>query len=391
MTHFETKAIRIQSERTGEREHSVPVYLTSSFVFDDSEQARAMFAEEIEGNVYSRFSNPNTTELESKISALEETEDAFATASGMAAVFASIAPFVKSGDHIVSSRSVFGNTHKIMTEQLPRWNVSCTYADIRDKTSWEQAIQKNTVILFVETPSNPTLDVIDLEWLSRLARSHGLILIVDNCFATPYLQQPAKFGADLIVHSGTKYIDGQGRVLGGVVAGPHDKIKDVKNFVKRTGASLSPFNAWVLSKSLETLAVRMDRHCDNAEALAKFLQNHAEVSSVTYPFLDTYAEKELAVKQMKRGGGLVCFEIKGGVERGKKFIDSLKMISLTANLGDTRSIITHPASTTHSKLTKEERKLVYVSDGLVRISAGLEHIEDIIEDLDQAFTKSKQA
>ncbi|MDH5602340.1 MAG: aminotransferase class I/II-fold pyridoxal phosphate-dependent enzyme [Cyclobacteriaceae bacterium] len=391
MTHFETKAIRIQSERTLEREHSVPVYLTSSFVFDDSEQARAMFAEEIEGNVYSRFSNPNTSELESKISALEETESAFATASGMAAVFASIAPFVKSGDHIVSSRSVFGNTHKIMTEQLPQWNISCTYADIRDKSSWEQAIQKNTVLLFVETPSNPTLDVIDLQWLSGLAKSHGLLLVVDNCFATPYLQQPVKFGADLIVHSGTKYIDGQGRVLGGVVAGPRDKIKAVKNFVKRTGASLSPFNAWVLSKSLETLAVRMDRHCDNAEALAKYFQTHPEVINVTYPFLDTYAEKDLAKKQMKRGGGLVCFEIKGGVERGKKFIDSLKMISLTANLGDTRSIITHPASTTHSKLTKEERKLVYVSDGLVRISAGLEHIEDIMKDLDQAFTKSKQA
>ena len=376
-------------ERTQQREHSTPLYLTSSFVFDDAEQARAMFAEEIGGNVYSRFSNPNTSELEDKISSLEETENAFATASGMAAVFASIAPFTKSGDHIVSSRSVFGNTHKIMTELLPQWDISVTYADIRDKSSWEKAIQKNTKLLFIETPSNPALDVIDLEWLGNLAKENGLLLVVDNCFATPYLQLPVKFGADLIVHSGTKYIDGQGRVLGGMVAGPKDKIKEVRNFVKKTGASLSPFNAWVLSKSLETLAVRMDRHCDNAEALAKHLQGHADVETVTYPFLDTYPQRDVAIKQMKRGGGLLCFEIKGGVERGRKFLDALNMLSLTANLGDTRSIVTHPASTTHSKLTKEERGLVYVTDGMIRISAGLEHIDDIIEDIEKAFAATK--
>lgn len=386
--NFETIAIRTQEKRTENREHSVPLYLTSSYVFDDAEQARALFADEEEGNIYSRFTNPNTSEFASKMALLEGTEDAFATATGMAAVFASMAPFLKSGDHILASRSVFGNTHKVITEVLPEWDISYTYVDIKKPETWEAAIQPNTKMIFVETPSNPALDLIDLEWLGRLSKKHNCLLNVDNCFATPFLQQPAKWGADLITHSATKYIDGQGRVMGGVVLGNKELIAKVKTFAKRTGPSLSPFNAWVLSKSLETLALRMERHCENALRLAEYLEQHNEVLSVSYPFLSSYPNYELAKKQMKLGGGLVCFELKGGLEGGRKFLNALEMISLTANLGDTRTIATHPASTTHSKLTDEERKQVSISAGLVRVSLGLEHFEDIQNDIAQAIQKS---
>ncbi len=389
MKNFETIAIRTQAERSQHREHAVPLYLTSSFVFNDAEQARALFAEEEQGNIYSRFSNPNNSELEEKIRLLEGTESAFSTASGMAGVFASMAPFLKAGDHVVSSASIFGNTHKVMTEVLPQWDIQVTYADVRDNSSWERAVRDNTRLIYLETPSNPALDVVDIEWLSQISQNAGAIFVVDNCFATPYLQKPAHWGADLVVHSGTKYIDGQGRVLGGVVAGSAEHIKQVKNFVKRTGSALSPFNAWVLSKSLETLSIRMDRHCENAEKLTDYLDGHPDVQSVTYPFHSSFANRDIAQKQMNKGGGLVCFEIKGGVSRGRKFLDNLEMISLTANLGDTRTIATHPASTTHSKLTIEEREKVYVSDGLIRISCGLEHIDDITEDIERALQRSK--
>lgn len=386
--NFETIAIRTQIEKTGQREHSAPLYLTSSYTFNDAEQARALFAEEEQGNIYSRFSNPNADELSEKMSLLEGTEAGFATASGMSAVFASMAPFLKAGDHLVTSRSVFGNTHKIITEVLPAWNISHTYVDITDPGSWEKAIRKNTKMLFVETPSNPALDIIDLRWLGELSKKHGLLLNVDNCFATPYLQQPAKLGADIITHSATKYIDGQGRVLGGLVLGNHEIMKEVKTFAKRTGPAISPFNAWVLSKSLETLAIRMDRHCQNALELARELENHDQVAWVKYPFLENNPAFEVAKKQMKLGGGLFCFELKGGVQQGSKFLDALNMISLTANLGDTRTIATHPASTTHSKLTDEERSQVGISSGMVRISAGLEHIDDIKSDILQALKAS---
>lgn len=386
--NFETIAIRTQEKRTENREHSVPLYLTSSYVFDDAEQARALFADEEDGNIYSRFTNPNTSEFASKMAQLEGTEDAFATATGMAAVFASMAPFLKSGDHILASRSVFGNTHKVITEVLPEWDISFTYVDIKKPETWEAAIQPNTKMIFVETPSNPALDLIDLKWLGRLSKKHNCLLNVDNCFATPFLQQPAKWGADLITHSATKYIDGQGRVMGGVVLGKKELIAKVRAFAKRTGPSLSPFNAWVLSKSLETLALRMERHCENALRLAEYLEQHNEVLSVSYPFLSSYPNYELAKKQMKLGGGLVCFELKGGLDGGRKFLNALEMISLTANLGDTRTIATHPASTTHSKLTDEERKQVSISAGLVRVSLGLEHFEDIQNDIAQAIQKS---
>ncbi|MFY0654400.1 MAG: O-succinylhomoserine sulfhydrylase [Cyclobacteriaceae bacterium] len=387
--NFETIAIRAQQKRTQNREHSVPLYLTSSYVFDDAEQGRALFAEEEEGNIYSRFTNPNTEEFATKMALLEGTEDGFSTATGMSAVFASMATFLKSGDHIVASRSVFGNTHKVITEVLPEWNIDYSYVRITDKQSWINAIKPNTKMLFVETPSNPALELIDLEWLGQLAKKHNCLLNVDNCFATPYLQNPAKWGADLVTHSATKYIDGQGRVMGGVVLGSKELISKVRTFAKRTGPSLSPFNAWVLSKSLETLSLRMERHCENALKLAKYLEQHDEVSCVTYPFLASHPNHDIAKKQMKLGGGLVCFELDGGVDRGRKFLNALSMISLTANLGDTRTIATHPASTTHSRLSEEEREQVCISPDLVRISCGIEHIDDIQNDIEQAIEKSK--
>jgi O-succinylhomoserine sulfhydrylase len=387
--NFETLAIRNQTERSQYREHSTPIYATSSFVFDDAEQARALFADEIPGNIYTRFSNPNTNEFVEKICLMEGAEDGIATGSGMAAVFISLAALLKSGDHIVSSRSVFGSTHQIFTQILPKWGITTSYVDITDYQGWENAIQSNTKVLFVETPSNPALDIIDLEWLANLANSKGLILNVDNCFATPYIQNPLKWGAHLITHSATKFIDGQGRTVGGIVAGNKELIKDIRFFARHSGPALSPFNSWILTKSLETLAVRMDRHCSNALALAEHLSKHPEIEFVKYPFLTTHPQYQLAKKQMRLGGGLVTFEVKGGIDRGRKFLNSLEMISHSANLGDTRSIATHPASTTHSKLKEEERLAVGITPGLIRVSCGLENIEDIIEDIELGLKASK--
>lgn len=387
--NFETDAIRNQHKRTPFREHSVPLYLTSSFVFESAEQARAMFADEIPGNIYSRYSNPNTDEFIAKMCAMEGTEDGIATASGMAAMYASMASLLRSGDHVLACRSVFGSTHQILNTIFPRFGIEHTYADVNQPETWEEKIKPNTRMIFVETPSNPALDLIDLEWLGNLARKHNLILNVDNCFATPYLQQPAKWGAHLVTHSATKFIDGQGRVIGGVILGTKELIREVRFFTRHTGPSMSPFNAWVLSKSLETLAVRMERHCSNALALAQYLESHSEVLRVKYPFLPSHPQYPLAQKQMKLGGGLVTFEVKGGLEQGRRFLNALKMISHTPNLGDTRTIAIHPASTTHSKLTDEERAAVGINPGLIRISVGLENINDIIADVEQAIEKSR--
>src|SRR6478609_5013984 len=387
--YSETDPIRAQHERTSFREHSVPLYLTSSFVFEDAEQARALFADEIPGNIYTRFSNPNNTEFIEKLCLLEGTEDGIATASGMAAMYISMASILKSGDHVLASRSVFGSTHQILNTIFPKVGISYTYADIADPKSWESKILPNTKMIFVETPSNPALDLIDLEWLGKLAQKHKLILNVDNCFATPYLQNPAKWGAHLVTHSATKFIDGQGRVIGGAVLGTKELIKEVRFFARHTGPSMSPFNAWILSKSLETLAVRMERHCHNALELATYLESHSEVLKVKYPFLKSHPQHDLAKKQMRHGGGVVTFEIKGGIDRGRKFLNSLEMISHSANLGDTRTIATHPASTTHSKLTNEEREAVGITPGLIRVSVGLEDLKDVIADLEQAITNSK--
>jgi len=387
--HPETIAIRTQVERTKFNEHSVPLYLTSSFVFDDAEIMRAMFSDEVEGNIYSRFSNPNVTEFIDKICLLEGAESGVAFASGMAAVFATFAALLKTGDHIICCDSVFGSTHTVLEKQLSRWAIGHTYVDIQKTNEWEKYFHPNTKMIFVETPSNPALDIIDLEWLGKLAKKHNCILVVDNCFATPVLQQPIKFGADLVIHSATKYIDGQGRVLGGVTVGKKNLITEIRAFLRQTGAALSPFNAWVLSKSLETLPLRMERHSENALRVAKYLEKHKEVESVKYPFLPSHPKYKIAKKQMTLGGGMVSFIIKGGLKRGKKFLDAVEMASLTANLGDTRTIVSHPASTTHAKLTEEERLASGILPGLIRISAGLENSEDIIEDLEQAFKKSK--
>lgn len=387
--NFETQAIRIQAERSQNREHSVPLYMTSSFVFEDAEQARALFADEYPGNIYTRFSNPNNSEFIEKMCALEGTEDGFATASGMSAVFTSMAAFLKSGDHILVSKSVFGSTIQILNQIFPRWGITHTYADIQKPETWESLIQKNTKMVMVETPSNPALDLIDLEWLSMLCKKHNILLNVDNCFATPYLQQPAKWGADIITHSATKFIDGQGRAIGGIILANKELIREVRFFSRHTGPALSPFNAWIFSKSLETLAIRMDRHSENALKLAQYLENHPEVEKVKYPFLPSHPQYELAKKQMKAGGGIVTFIAKGGIERGRKFLDSTSLSSHTANLGDSRTIVTHPASTTHSKLTDEDRASVGILPGLIRVSVGLEHIDDIIKELEQALEKSK--
>ena len=387
--HFETKAIRYQLERSQHREHSVPIFATSSFVFEDADQARALFANEMEGNIYSRFSNPNNEEFVGKLCQLEGTEDGIATASGMAAMFCSMAALLNQGDHIIASRALFGSTHQILTQVLPRWGIRYTYIDPNNLSGWEEAIEENTRMLFLETPSNPGLDIVDLEFAGKLAEKYDILLNVDNCFATPYLQNPLKWGADIVTHSATKFIDGQGRVIGGAVLGKKELIEKVRFFARHTGPAMSPFNGWILSKSLETLAVRMEKHCENAMSLAVHLEGHPEVEWVKYPFLSSHPKFEVARKQMKLGGGMVTFGIKGGLERGKRFLDAIEMLSFTANLGDTRTIITHPASTTHSKLTPEEKQAVGISDGLIRISVGLEHMDDILEDLEKAFKKSR--
>lgn len=387
--HFETKAVRYQSHQSYNKEHSVPIYATSSFLFDNAEEARAIFNNEIEGNIYTRFSNPNNEEFITKLCLLEGLEDGVATSSGMAAMFLSIAAFLEQGDHLIASRAVFGSTHQIITQILPKWGITHTYVDTNHPETWENAVLPKTKMLFLETPSNPGLDIIDLEMAGAFAEQHNLIFNVDNCFATPYLQNPAKWGAQLVSHSATKFIDGQGRVIGGAILGNKELIEKVRFLNRHIGPSMSPFNSWILSKSLETLAVRMDRHCQNAFELARFLEDHTEVNWVKYPYLSSHPKYQVAKKQMSQGGGMVSFEIKGGVERGSKFLNIVKMMSLTANLGDTRSIATHPASTTHSKLSDEDKMAVGITDGLIRISVGLEHINDIIDDIDQALDKSR--
>ena len=384
----ETGLIRTRAEVTAEREHSSALYLTSSYLFDDAEHARALFAREVEGNVYSRYTNPNTDEFVDRMCLLEEAEAGVSLASGMAAVFTPLAALLDSGDHVLASRSIFGSTHQILTTILPRWGITHTYADILSPEKWEGLVQPNTKICFVETPTNPGLDLVDLEWLGRFCRERDIVLFVDNVFATPILQKPIRYGADLVMHSATKYIDGQGRGIGGVVGGRKDLIDRIATFARHTGPALSPFNAWMFSKGLETLPVRMERHCDNALRVAQFLETHPQVSSVRYPHLPSHPQYELARRQMKRGGGIVSFTIAGGLDQGRRFLDSLQMCSLSANLGDTRTIATHPASTTHHSLSEEERLKVGILPGLIRLSIGLEHVDDIIADIDQALLKS---
>lgn len=383
----ETQAIRIQAKRSSYNEHATPLYLTSSYLFEDAEDMRAQFAEEKEGEIYSRYANPNVQEFIDKMAALENAENGWATASGMAAVFTFFGAILSAGDHIVSARSVFGSTHRLFTEIFPKWGITTSYVDFDDYLGFEQAIKPETKVLFLETPSNPGLDIIDLERIAAITKKKKILFAVDNCFATPLLQRPIDLGADVTIHSATKYLDGQGRTLGGIILGSNEIIEKVKSFARHTGPALSPFNAWTLSKSLETLDVRMERHCKNALEIAKRLEIHPAVAWVKYPFLKSHPQYEIAIQQMSSGGGIVSFELKKGLEGGRKFLDQLSIFSLTANLGDTRSIATHPASTTHSKLTAEQRLEVGISDGLVRLSIGLEHVEDIWDDLLEALNK----
>jgi O-succinylhomoserine sulfhydrylase len=383
--HFETAAIRNQTERTQFSEHSTPLYLTSSFVFDDAEEMRASFAEEKERNLYSRFSNPNTTEFVDKIVSMEGAEAGYAFATGMSAIFSTFAALLSAGDHIVSCRSVFGSTHSMFTKFLPKWNIETSYFKVNEVDLLESLIQPHTKILYIETPTNPAVDILDLELIGQIAKKHNLIYIVDNCFATPYVQKPIKFGADLVIHSATKLIDGQGRVLGGVTVGSKELMREIYLFARNTGPAMSPFNAWVLSKSLETLAIRVEKHAENALKVAEFLETQENVTMVKYPFLKSHPQYAIAKNQMKLGGNIVAFEIKGGIAAGRTFLDTIKMCSLSANLGDTRTIVTHPSSTTHGRLSEEDRLAVGITKGLVRVSVGLENVADIIEDLEQAL------
>jgi O-succinylhomoserine sulfhydrylase len=363
------------------------MFLTSSFCFDNAEDMRDAFNETNDHNIYTRFSNPTVQEFTDKMVALEGAEAGFSCASGMAAIFGTFMTFLQSGDHILSCASVFGSTHTLFTKYMPKWNIDYSYGEVNDVDSWEALIKPNTKMIYLETPTNPGLDVVDLEKVGKLAKKHNILFCVDNCFATPNLQLPIKFGADLVIHSATKWIDGQGRVLGGIVVGKKDLIREIYLFCRNTGPSLSPFNAWVLSKSLETLDVRLERHCDNAEALAKKLEGHPKLGGVKYPFLPSHPAYEIAKKQMRRGGGLITFELKGGLESGVTFMNALQMITLTSNLGDSRTIASHPASTTHSKLSAADQLSVGITPGLIRVSVGLEYIDDIAGDILQALEK----
>ena len=382
----ETLAIRTQTTRTAEKEHSTPLFLTSSFVYDSAEDMAAAFADDsLDVNIYTRFSNPSVDEFIKKICLLEGAEDGVATATGMAAVFSGFMTFLSAGDHIISASAVFGSTHAILTKYLPKWGISFSYFDMNKPETIESLIRPNTKMLYVETPSNPGLDIIDMEMVGALCKKHNILFMVDNCFATPAVQRPIQYGADLVLHSATKFIDGQGRVLGGVVVGKQELIKQIYLFIRNTGPSMSPFNAWILSKSLETLFVRMEKHAENALHIAKALEGHPALSWVKYPFLLSHPQYAVATKQMSNGGGILTFELKSGLEGGRNFLNKLTWLSMTNNLGDSRTIASHPASTTHSKLTEEERQAVGITPGLIRLSVGLEHPEDIIEEILQAL------
>jgi O-succinylhomoserine sulfhydrylase len=382
---FETLAIRQQMPRSQNMEHAAPLYLTSSFVFDSADDMRAAFNDETDDFIYSRYSNPNTQEFVNKVCTMEGAETGIATASGMAAIYDTFAALLQSGDHIISCASIFGATHTIFTKYFSRIGITHSYFDADKPEDIEKLIQPGTKIIYLETPTNPAISLIDLEVVGEIARRHQLIFVVDNCFATPFLQQPIRFGADIVIHSATKYMDGQGRVLGGVVVGKSSLIREIYLFNRITGASMSPFNAWVLSKSLETLSLRMERHCENALFVARSLEGHPALEQVSYPFLPSHPQYDIAIKQMKAGGGIIAFSLKGGLEAGKKFMDALKMIKISPNLGDSRSIATHPASSTHCKLSEAERLKVGISQGLIRVSIGLESGKDILEDILQAL------
>ena len=379
---LETLSVRAGVHRTNEGEHSEAIFPTSSFVFDSAAHAAARFGGDEPGNIYSRFTNPTVRAFEERLAALEGGESCVATASGMAAILSTCASLLQAGDHIVSSRSIFGTSTVLFNKYLTRFGIETSYVSLTNLSEWEQAIRPNTKLFFLETPSNPLTDVADIAALSNLAKKHDCLLVVDNAFCTPALQRPLDLGADIVIHSATKYLDGQGRCIGGAVVGDKKRVgEEVYGFNRTAGPSMSPFNAWVFLKGLETLALRMKAHCENAQQLAEFLEAHPGIACVHYPGLKSHPQHELAASQQKGFGGVLSFEVKGGKEAAWKLIDATRLLSITANLGDTKSTITHPATTTHGRLSPEEKQQAGITDGLVRISVGLENIEDIKNDL----------
>jgi O-succinylhomoserine sulfhydrylase len=378
---FETIAIREGHRKTEEQEHSPAIFLTSSFAFDSAEQAAKRFAKEEPGNIYTRFTNPTVDAFQKRLAALEGAEGCLATSSGMSAIFATLMALLKSGDHVVASRSMFGTTIVLLNDIISKFNIRVTFVDLADISAWEQAIQSNTKIFLLETPSNPLGEVVDIRALSAISKKNSVVLAVDNVIMTPALQQPLALGADLVIHSATKYIDGQGRCLAGAIAGSNELLEDIGGFIRTTGPTLSAFNAWILIKGLETLSLRMRAHCDNASKLANWLVGQEFVEKVHYLGLESHPNHEVAKSQQSGFGGIVSFEVKGGREGAFRLINNTKMLSITANLGDTKSTITHPETTTHGRLSDEERAQSGITDGLIRISAGLEDIGDIIADL----------
>ncbi len=382
----ETQAIRAGHTRTHEDEHSIPIFTTSSYVFKSAEDAALRFTGQQSGNIYSRFTNPTVSAFQDRLALMEQGERCLAFASGMAAIMAVGMGLLKAGDHIVCSRSVFGNTVLLFQNYFGKFGVSTDFVELTDFSAWSAAIQPTTRFLFLETPSNPLTEIADIKALAELAHAHDCLLVVDNCFCTPALQKPLTLGADIVVHSATKYLDGQGRCVGGAVVSSHEIIeKSIYPFLRTGGATMSPFNAWVFLSGLETLAIRMKAHCDNAANIAHWLTKQSQITKVHYPGLTSHAQHTLATQQQSQFGGIVSFELAGGKEAAWQLIDATKILSITANLGDVKSTITHPASTTHARLTPEQRLAAGISDGLVRVSVGLENSEDIKKDLSEAW------
>ncbi len=385
--NFDTLAVRGGQLRTGESEQSEPIFPTSSYVFGSAAEAAARFSGEEPGNIYSRFTNPTVRTFEQRLAALEGGERCVATASGMAAILSTFMALLQSGDHIVSSRAIFGTTTVLCNNFLAKFGVETSFVDLVDIDAWRAAIKSNTKLLFLETPSNPLTEIADIQTLADLAHEHDCLLIVDNCFCTPALQRPLSLGADIIIHSATKYLDGQGRCIGGAVIGTHEVMESVYAFMRSAGPSMSPFNAWVFLKGLETLRIRMEAHCKNAQILAEWLEAQAAVAKVNYPGLKSHPQHELAAQQQQGFGGVLSFELKGGKEAAWQVIDATQMISITANLGDTKSTITHPGTTTHGRLSDEQRAMAGIAEGLIRIAVGLEDIDDLKADLQRGLSQ----
>jgi len=385
---FNTRAVRAGQVRSDEGEHSEAIFPTSSYVFQSAAQAAARFAQKEPGNIYSRFTNPTVRTFEERLATLEGGERCMATSSGMAAIFSTCLGILKAGDHIVASQSLFGSTLTLFNTILSKFDIKTTFVNLSDLDNWRAAIQQNTKLLFLETPSNPLMALADISALHEIAHAHNCLLVVDNCFCTPALQKPLSLGADIVIHSATKYLDGQGRCMGGAVIGPESLVgKDIFAILRSGGPTMSPFNAWVFLKGLETLDLRMQKHCDNAEVLAQWLEKQDAVKRIYYPGLASHPQHELAKRQQKRFGGLVSFEVKGGQKAAWRVIDSTRIMSITANLGDAKTTITHPATTTHGRITPEQRQAAGISDSLIRISVGLEDIEDLQSDLLRGFSQ----